>query len=90
MGARDRYRVGYRSSEMNGMNGMSGDLAQRTQRLEQQLGMVMQELQQLRQEVMRLRTGNMGTTGIECANHARFCDVAHGAAGPKLDPTRLG
>jgi len=63
LGARDRYRSNFRGES----SGMNGDLAQRTQRLEQQLGMVMQELQRLRQEVMRLRGGGgaLGTTGID-------------------------
>jgi hypothetical protein len=62
-----RMRDGYESSFSSGSNSMNGDLAQRTQRLEQQLSMVMQELQRLRQEVMQLRGGGEGldATGFE-------------------------
>jgi membrane-associated protease RseP (regulator of RpoE activity) len=63
LGARESYRSNFRGES----SGMNGDLAQRTQRLEQQLGMVMQELQRLRQEVTQLRSGGagLGTTGID-------------------------
>jgi C-terminal processing protease CtpA/Prc len=60
---RERYQANFRgeSSQMN------GDLAQRTQRLEEQLSMVMQELQRLRQELMQMRggAGGLGTNGLE-------------------------
>jgi membrane-associated protease RseP (regulator of RpoE activity) len=54
--ARDAYQSNFRGES----GGTTGDLAQRTQRLEQQLNMVMQELQRLRQEVMQLRSGGAG------------------------------
>jgi C-terminal processing protease CtpA/Prc len=63
MQARDNYQSNFRGAPA----GVDGDLSQRTQRLEQQLSMVMQELQRLRQEVMQLRgaAGATGPTGIE-------------------------
>lgn len=57
--ARERYQSNFRGPSA----GTNGDLAQRTQRLEQQLNMVMQELQRLRQEVMQLR--GAGGAGLE-------------------------
>jgi C-terminal processing protease CtpA/Prc len=62
-----RVRESYQSNFRGEPAGMNGDLAQRTQRLEQQLAMVMQELQRLRQEVTQLRGGGggLGTNGIE-------------------------
>jgi hypothetical protein len=58
--AGERYQVGFRGAESATMNG-NGDLGARTRRLEQQLTMVMQELQQLREEVRQLNTGRART-----------------------------
>jgi hypothetical protein len=51
-------RVAFRGSDSQVI---SGDLSSRTQRLEEQLSMVLRELQQLRQEVMQLRAAHPGT-----------------------------
>jgi membrane-associated protease RseP (regulator of RpoE activity) len=51
-------RVAFRGSDSQVI---SGDLSSRTQRLEEQLSMVLRELQQLRQELMQLRAARPGT-----------------------------
>jgi membrane-associated protease RseP (regulator of RpoE activity) len=58
--AGERYQVGFRGTESTALNA-NDDLGARTRRLEQQLTMVMQELQQLREEVRQLNTGRART-----------------------------
>jgi len=54
------YRAAFRGDVMP----MEGDLLSRTQRLEQQLAMVIEELRHLREEVAQLRGSAQTTTGI--------------------------
>jgi C-terminal processing protease CtpA/Prc len=63
-----RVRESYQSNFRGEPTGMNGDLAQRTQRLEQQLNVVMQELQRLRQEVIQMRGGAGGVGGTTGAD----------------------
>lgn len=58
--AREVHQVAFRDES----GSANGDLASRTMRLEQQLGTVMQELQQMRQEVAQLRGAHGESTGI--------------------------
>ena len=85
-----RARESYQSNFRGESSGMNGDLAQRTQQLEQQLGMVMQELQRLRQEVTQLRGGGggLGTPGIDGQQPQGAAQPGDRAVRPKRDPTR--
>lgn len=60
MAAREPYRAAFRGEVM----ATDGDLLSRTERLEQQLAMVIEELRRLREEVAQLRGGTQTTTGI--------------------------
>jgi hypothetical protein len=60
MAAREPYRAAFRGEVM----ATDGDLLSRTERLEQQLAMVIEELRRLREEVAQLRGSAQTTTGI--------------------------